>query len=378
MTGHTIKEKELEAQIKRFQRSARRRLRRLANLSPRLADLIVSFPAAAYVLATNAVPVDVAGEAVRRVKDGCSLREVADPLKLPLWLRRVPPEALIGSLGEIPNSEKFAKQIANRIPRYPEQAQGWLNWVCFAGQAAHEDFALWVAARKPVNRGFAELEQVPLRPLAAFAWYSRQSAGAARELIEKPWQPSMNFETAVWVMQQWLDKIAKSFLATRPRRGPGRYKRRPASGLKMVPLRTGVQLRDEGAYMNHCVGDYVHLVARGECQIFSIREGAVRVATMEIRPRRKQSGYQIIQIQGPHNSRVVDPVVDFARTWVGRYEVDPSAALDGNQDIYDVQPGPWEKLWLPYMTAVGTQGLEPTVASLERLLADADLLRPVR
>ena len=374
MTADAEKEKELEAQIQRFQRSARRRIRRLAHLSPRLADLVTSFPAATYVLATDAVPPDAAGEAVRRVKDGRSLREVADPLKLPLWLRWVPPEALTGSLGEIPNSEKFAKQIANRIPRYPAQAEGWLNWVCFAGQAAHEDFALWIAARKPIAHGRRQMQQIPLRPLAAYAWYSRQPAGAARDLISKPWQPSMNFETAAWLTQQWIDQIAKSFLAKRPRRGPGRYKRRPASGLTMVPLRTGMQLRDEGAYMCHCVADYIHLVANGDCQIFSIRENSLRVATMEIRPTRKPGGYQIIQIQGPNNSRVVDPVIEFARAWVSRYEVDPSAALEGDLELYDVKPGPWEYLWKPYKAAKGAQGFEPTVACLERLLADADLL----
>ncbi|MEQ8825172.1 MAG: PcfJ domain-containing protein [Filomicrobium sp.] len=376
MTAQFIKEQELEAQIQRFQRSARRRIRRLAHLSPRLADLVISFPAAAYVLATSAVAPDASGEAVRRVKDGRSLREVAEVLKLPLWLRRVPPEALIGAIGEIPNSEKFARQIANRIPQNPEFAQGWLNWVCFAGQAGHEDFALWIAAKKPLIGGRFLPQHIPLRPLAAYAWYSRQPAGAARNLIEKPWQPSMGFDTAVWAMQQWLDAITATFVAKRPRRGPGRYKRRPASGLKMIPLRTGAQLREEGAMMCHCVGDYVGLVAQGECEIFSVRESEKRVATIEIRPRRKAHGFQIIQIQGPHNSRVSGPVVEFVNTWVERYAVEPSAALEGIQDEYNIQPGSWDRLWQPYVAAKGAEGLEPTVACLEQLLREADHLQP--
>ncbi len=369
------KEKAIEQQIGRFERSARRRLRRLASISPRLGDLIISFPAAAYVIATNSVDPDAAGEAVRRVKEGCSLQEVAKPLGIPMWLKRVPPEAFSGNPSAFPDGEKFARSIAGRIPKNPEDACHWLSWVCFASQAADEEFALWIASEKPPFTQQLPSGRVPLRPLAVFAWYSRHSRSLAHELMEKPWQPSMRFSTAMSAMQGWLDRVAGLFKPQRPRRGPGRYSRRPSGGLRMVPLRTGPQLREEGRIMNHCVGDYVQQVATGECLIFSVRDGVDHIATMEIRHHAHRNGYSINQLQGPSNRRPSEAVRIFARNWVDQFSVDPTLAMQTNSEEFTLKPAQWQELWQPYTAAKGGAGFELKPANLEALLAEADALR---
>lgn len=369
------KEKVIFQQIARFDRGARRRLRKLAGLSPRLGDLILSFPGAAYAIATNSFDPDRTGQAVRSVKEGCNLRDVARCLGLPMWLKRVPPEAFAGKLTVLPDGEKFAHQISGRIPKNPAYASCWLNWVSFAGQAGDEDFALWIAAHKPPFVRPVSVEQVPLRPLAVFAWYSRHGQSAARELIEKPWQPSMSFETAAVAMGMWVDAIAQRFRPVRPHRGPGRYsRRRSSSGLRMVALRTGPQLREEGRVMDHCVGTYAHLVATGECQIFSVRQGEKRLATLEVRRNRQSAKVQIIQLQGPSNSRVPEPAASFARIWVDRYSVNPAAALISSEDEFVINPATWHHLFEPYAAVKGWTGLESQPGSLEKLLAEADLL----
>lgn len=368
------KEIAIEQQIRRFERSARRRLRRLASLSPRLGDLILAFPGAAYAIATDAVEPNRTGEAVRRVKEGYGLREVAQPLGLPMWLKRVPPEAFSGTLAGLPDGEKFARQISGRIPKSPAAAAGWLDWVSFAGQSAGDEFALWIAGQKPAFAGNIRANAVPLRPLAIYAWFSMQSGGPAHALIEKYWQPSMRYEKATLAMQHWLDQVAALFKTERPRRGPGRYSRRHSAGLRMVPLRTGSQLREEGRAMNHCVGTYANLVAAGECLIFSIRKGDDRLATLEIRTPWRRNAYAIAQVQGPGNSRVSSEVWDFARNWVDRYSADPVGALGSDEGEFTVKPEQWSRLWGPYIEEKGSIGLEPHSANLEKLLAEAELL----
>jgi PcfJ-like protein len=365
----------IEQQIGRFERSARRRLRRLASISPRLGDLIISFPAAAYVIATNSVGPDAAGEAVRRVKEGSSLQDVAKPLGIPMWLKRVPPEAFSGSPTAFPDGEKFARRIAGRIPQNPAHAVCWLNWVCFAGQAADEEFALWIAAEKPPFARPLPTDRVPLRPLAIFAWFSLHPRGLAHELMEKPWQPSMRFPKALSAMQAWLDRIARLFKPERPRRGFGRYSRRPSGGLRMVPLRTGPQLREEGRIMNHCVGDYAQQVATGQSLIFSVRDGVDHIATLEIRRQAHRNGYSINQLHGPSNRRPSEGVRIFARNWVDQFSADPTLALQTNSEEFTLKPAQWKELWQPYTAAKGNAGLELNPANLEALFAEADALR---
>ncbi len=371
----TEKEHAIVQQINRFERGARRRLRKLAGLSPRLGDLIMSFPGAAFAIATNSFGPDRSGEAVRRVKDGCSLKEVAQPLGIPMWLKRVPPEAFSGTLTVLPESDKFTRQITGRIPQNPAYASCWLNWVSFAGQAADDNFALWIAEQKPPFVRPVPIDRVPLRPLAIYAWISIHGKGEARELIAKPWQPSMSFDTATMAMRRWLDNIAARFRPQRPRRGPGRYsRRRNGVGMRMVALRSGPQLREEGNVMDHCVGTYAHLVAAGECQIFSVRNGDARLATMEIRRHGQHKKYNIVQLQGPGNRRVQGQVLDFARGWVERYSTDPAIAVLADEEEFTVNPAAWHQLWEPYATKKGWAGLEASPASLEKLVTESDLL----
>lgn len=375
MITKTEKDLAIVQQITRFERGVRRRLRKLAGLSPRLGDLVMSFPGAAFAIATNSFGPDRTGEAVRRVKDGCNLKEVAQPLGLPMWLKRVPPEAFTGTLSVLPDGDKFARQITGRIPQNPAYATCWLNWVSFAGQAADDDFALWIAAQKPPFVRPVPVDRVPLRPLAIFAWVSIHGEGEVRELIQKPWQASMSFETATMAMRHWLDAIAMRFRPQRPRRGPGRYsRRRDGNGMRMVALRTGPQLREEGIAMDHCVGTYAHLVAAGECQIFSVRSGDSRLATMEIRQHGPHKKFNIVQLQGPGNRRVQGQVLDFARGWVERYSADPATALLADDEEFTINPAAWHQLWQPYATQKGWAGLETSPATLERLVTEADLL----
>ncbi|MEL7049793.1 MAG: hypothetical protein AAFO75_12715, partial [Pseudomonadota bacterium] len=96
-----------ERYICRFDPSARRELRRLIRKSERFLDLAKVFPGAAYLIATRNRPRDQRTLAQNQIIEGAALRTVAKTLEIPLWLRRLPPEAFESSEFNLPSSETF-------------------------------------------------------------------------------------------------------------------------------------------------------------------------------------------------------------------------------------------------------------------------------
>ena len=74
----------LDSQLRRYSRGLRRRLRKLAKSSSRLADLIYSYPAAAFVIAAHQGNPLLRAEAIQLVNEGAALQVIADRLRLPL------------------------------------------------------------------------------------------------------------------------------------------------------------------------------------------------------------------------------------------------------------------------------------------------------
>ncbi|MDX2289833.1 MAG: PcfJ domain-containing protein [Hyphomicrobiaceae bacterium] len=371
---------EIERQIARFDRSTRRRLRQLAGLSPRLADLLVSFPAVAFAIVTGSAQPDALGRAIRLVRQGAALREVADSIGLPMWTRRLPPEAFIVPLVGLPASAQFAARIANVVPQKVTLAPGWLAWVAEANRMSDETLALWIA-RQPVAHWNPRARPVPALPLTAYAWYSRHGDGTmAGRLIGRPFDPKMAFREAAREAHAFVEAVLAKFRPQAKRRGPGRYSRQPIAGLRIVRVSTGPQLIEEGQIMRHCVGTYVDTVARGECMIFSIRDGANRVATLELRRRGGSASGQLalVQLQGPANARVAPPVRDFVGRWLA-HEAERQIADGTDMDEELVfKPELWAEVWRPYALAKAPMGLAPGRASLMKLRADAETLLPIR
>ena len=131
----------------RFTAKVRRSVRAFIATSPRAADLANVFPGAAYVIATKAAPEADIDKAMRLTLDGAPLRDVARTLGLPLWLRRLPPEAFRVAPGPLPCSEMFTRRIANHLPAATDESAFWLASVAFAAKACDEYFSLWLAAQ---------------------------------------------------------------------------------------------------------------------------------------------------------------------------------------------------------------------------------------
>ncbi len=366
----------LETQIKRFERSYRRRLRKLVRASSRLGDLLYTFPAAAFAMVSGRVTADRRGEAVRMVRDGQSLQKVGEVLDLANWMRRLPPEAFARPLGELPNSPRFGKQIANRVPKDERLAANWLQAIEAALEAGDEDFALWLAGQRIFD--VPHFGESPVRPLAIFAWFSRQGDVRGRRLMEKPWHPKMRYGVAVEQMSLWFDRVVADLCRADVKRGPGRYSRRKKGrGYEFVPLRTASDLRGEGEAMANCVGTYVGAVAARECLIYSVRRGSHRVATLEVRwyGGARPVPY-IAQLEGPGNTPADPVVLEATKDWLATQDnfVLASPAM---VDRMSIDATRWKALWLPYVNAKGTKLLpldRPDQRALARLLVDIERL----
>ncbi len=364
-----------EAAILRFAPAYRRRLRKLVSVSPRLGDLLVSFPAAAFALVSGHGDADQRGASVRAVKSGAGLRDVACQIGLPMWLKRLPPEAFSEPLGVVPDGDAFARAVSALVPTETGACAAWLRWTLFAHRCCGEPFALWIASQEfdPYGDG---LGRVPLAPMAAYVWFSGRPEGElARSLIRRPWSSKMGVRAAVCETGAWIDRIAGELRPVPRRRGPGRYSQRNArSGYHFVVLHTGAQLREEGRWMDHCVGSYAKEVSDGKSIIVSIRRGNLRVATMELVAREQSAGtYNVVQIHGPSNSRPSALVRRLAGDWLiknarGRVVANPEF------DAFPVDAKRWEHLWRPYVSAKGEGWLKGEPLNLPRLICDAEQL----
>ncbi|WP_246504391.1 hypothetical protein [Bradyrhizobium agreste] len=97
----------LERRLRRYHPRFQDAVRALAARHPRLADLAASFPALLFALAVPRARLDPA-RAIACVVDGASLAQAATPADLPLWLRKLPPEAFVRPVPRLPDGELFS------------------------------------------------------------------------------------------------------------------------------------------------------------------------------------------------------------------------------------------------------------------------------
>lgn len=355
----------LEGQIKRFSKAQQRRLRKLVKSSSRLGDVLYSFPAAAFAVVSGHGDHNRRGEAVRLIKDGAELRRVAEVLDLPIWTRRLPPEAFEDALCNLPRGEAFSRKVANLIPKDPEATAMWLRWLRAGNEACHEDFALWLARQKiyRVENDFG----VPVLPLAAFAWFSGQGESArAYRMVQTPWHKQIGLRKAVEAMCAWYDCVLLDLTCGDRKRGPGRYRNKKRKhGYALVPLRLPQELIEEGEALNHCVGTYVSEVAQGNCLIYSVRRGGQRVATLELR-----------WVYGRHRPPIVNQLLGHSNQPVGP-EVKAAVAewlrdQNGIANPFNVGQIPldetrWRAFWGSYIEEKGASAIVPERPSSQLL-----------
>ncbi len=365
---------EEEALIERFPATIRREVRRLARSSRRLAEAAVVFPGVLFALASRRGPSSQRLEALALIEIGAPLKNVARTLALPLWLKKLPPEAFAGPLETLPTTETFARRIAARLPLNPEESAFWLASIAFGARAANEDFAVWLA-EQPL---FDETD-VPERLfgiLAAYAWYSTALGTRAHQLIVVPWRPEIALDTAVCAAKSWFNRMRLVMQLGQGVLSDTWLEGGTVNGYTIHPLIEQSELLAEAHQMQNCADQYSERLSRERCRLFSIRRGGTRVATMEIGPHPRETGVlAIVQLKARHNMPAPTEVWQAAYGWLAaQARLKRLAPVISPDRPFAAQI--WTELLQPYREAVGGANwlpatpLQSAIAALDHDLGE--------
>jgi hypothetical protein len=355
---------ERESYASRFAYAARREVRRMMRTSARLADLAVVFPGAIYALATRRGSQEARETAIALIEDGAALKAVARTLDLPLWLRRLPPEALQKEVLPVPSSESFTRRIATRLPAAPSHGALWLDSVAFGARACNDDFALWLADQ-PIFGEPGKPEQM-FGVLAAYAWHSRAAQTRANGLIVVPWRPEIAFDTALCAAKSWLNRMRLTLqlgpgVLTDPWLSGGQVR-----GFTFVPLLDRMEILAESRAMQNCADQYAERLADDRCRLFSIRRDREHIATLEIGPHAREAGMlAITQLKARHNMAAPLDVWQAAYAWLAAQSglrrlpprIPPERQLDN--DLWTQLMAPYRRRTqgAPWLAEVATQAV---------------------
>ena len=352
---------EWEGYVGRFAYPVRREVRRLMRSSARLVDLAMVFPGAMYALASKRRPVKLRRTAISMVEEGAPLKSVARALDLPLWLRRLPPEAFQKPLDGLPAGENFTRRVANRLPGAPSHSAFWLQSVAFGAKACNEDFALWLADQAVFGEQ-GNPEQL-FGVLAAYAWHSRASQTRAHTLIVVPWRPEIAFDTALCAAKSWLNRMRLVLqlgpgVIADPWLAGGQVR-----GYSFVPLLDRMEILSEARAMQNCADQYAERLADDRCRLFSVRREREHVATLEIGPHSREAGMlAITQLKGRHNMAAPLDVWQAAYAWLagqsGLRRLPPRIPPDRRLD-----DEAWAQLMAPYRRRTGGASWLPLQAT---------------
>src|SRR5215470_10030423 len=341
-TAHSdLVERRLQRYCPRFQGA----VCALAVRHSRIGDLAVSFPALLFALAVPWPGLDPA-RALDLAIEGATLAEVAAAADVPMWLRRLPPEALAEPIMTLPDGELFRRQIANHLPRSPKITPVWLRAVAEVADFAHEAAAVWIA--REIVRGNKQAVLKRLRLLSLWAWFSGQPDTLGHSLIEKPWTPAMRIGTALGAAEAWrtmvtlhvnfgCEPIADMWL-------------QPAcvGGFEFLPLMSSAAIIEEAAAMRNCLCTYGHRVARNSIRLWSIRKDGQRVATLSLTNYHCDPLPNIGELKGQGNAGVSPEVWWAARQWIHMHGL---PQIDLTRRATPLNRDAWIALWRPYWLA---------------------------
>ena len=338
----------LDDLLERYHASVRPALRRLIS-SPRVADVARVFPALAYALAIRRGTALQRRKALALIEAGAEIKEAARLLNVPMWLRRLPPEAFDDDQMAYPRAEIFARRITNHLPADASESAMWLRSVSFGAKACNDFFAIWLAQQN-VFHTQSDPERL-LAALSSYAWFSTAESARAHDLIVVPWRPEMAFDTAVCAAKCWLNRVRlmlqlRDGVLTDPWMVQGE-----ALGLSFVPLLNASDILAEAHAMQNCADQYADRLARDKCRLFSVRRRGQRVATLEIGGHVREAGVlTVTQLKARQNMPAALEIWQAAHAWLSQQpqlrRTPPLTIAERPLDC-----AMWQSLMLPYRVA---------------------------
>jgi hypothetical protein len=316
-----------------------------ARLHPRVADLAVSFPSLLFALAVPRHDADVA-RALAAAIDGRPLADVAHAAGVPLWLRRLPVEALTRPLPQLPDDDLFRRRIVNHLPRSPKLAPAWLEAVAFAAQWAHQPFALWIA--RELTRCAKDVKLDQLRLLGLWAWFSCQPGTMGHRMIKTPWQPAMRFKSAREAAKDWQARVCLHVSIGEAPLADVWLTPGCVYNYEFVPLRSADDIAAEAAAMQSCLCGYGPNLAHNLSRLWSVRMNGRRVATLRLARFRPDPLLEVTELRAERNRDVSVEVWWAARQWLHQHDL---PAIDPKPHGWGTAPldaAVWRSLWRPY------------------------------
>ncbi|MCP3463408.1 hypothetical protein [Bradyrhizobium sp. CCGUVB23] len=324
-------------------------MRALAMCHPRIADLGASFPALLFALAVPRAGLDPA-QALARVIDGAALTDVAAAAGVPMWLRKLPPEAFVRPIVRLlPDGELFRRQIANHIPRSPRFAPTWLQAVTDVAECAHEAAAVWIA--RECIREPRRIKPARLRLISLWSWFSVQPATFGHELIDRPWTPNMHIGSALAAADEWRTKIAlHASLGPQPISDMW-LEASHVAGYDFVPLNSTASITEEAVAMKNCLRTYGYNLAHNGSRLWSVRRNGERVATLRVACRYRDPLPNIVELKGAGNRDVSRDLWWAARQWLHTHDLSKIDMARRKWGTVPLDRDTWLSLWRPYWLA---------------------------
>ena len=338
-----------ERRLSRFHLRCQGAVRGLAARHARIADLAVSFPALLFALAVPRPGLDVA-PALARVIEGRPLAEAARAADLPMWLRRLPPEAFVRPIARLPDGELFRRQIANHLPRSPKLAPTWLQVVADVAELAHEQAAIWIA-RELIRHPPKRVNAARLRLIGLWAWFSCHPATFGHELIDKPWTPDMRVDAVLEGANSWRTMIELHLDLGRDPIADMWLQAGRVSGYDFRPLDSIAAITEEADAMRNCLRTYGYSLAHNVARLWSVRRDGERIATLRIATANRDPLPRIVELKGAGNTQVPRELWWAARQWLHTHDL---LQIDMGRRRHDTAPldrATWLALWRPYWLA---------------------------
>jgi hypothetical protein len=315
----------------------------------RIADLAKSFPALLFALAVPQPGLDPA-RALARVIDGRPLADVAAAADVPMWLRRLPPEAFVRPITRLPDGELFRRQIANHFPRAPNLAPAWLQVVAEVAELAHPQAAVWIA-REFVRDAQRQVIPARLRLISLWAWFSGQPATFAHELITRRWTPDMRMGQAVGAAHDWRSVIALHLNLGRQPISDMWLEAGHVAGHDFVPLNSIAAITEEADAMKNCLRTYGYNLAHNRSRLWSVQRDGERVATLKLARRFRDPLPMIVEFRGAGNADVSRELWWAARQWLHMHDLSRINMGEREWGTAPLDRAIWLSLWRPYWLA---------------------------
>ena len=296
------------------------------------------------------------------VLSGAPLRRAAQALGMPMWMRRLPPEAYGAPLsGPLPDGERFARRIANSLLSDLELAHLWLRHVLLAHRLVGEEFALWLAREMCQLFNWRSRELFTL--LVTWAWFSSRpgNLGQGSELLAERWHPALGTERAFELASAWCARIDLAIALDAKPRALWSFGG-TACAYEFLPLRTVADFLAEARAMGNCLDSYGQHLSRANVRVFSVRKAGVRVAVLELAPHSESAIIPTIsQLKGPRNTRVATAVWRAAYTWLGQQHFRPLEFSHTQRSRLAFNS--WRRIWAPFLAELRGTDYESEIRS---------------